>query len=132
MRASIAPLQSRKGEAARVVGGWWAVLGGAQALPPSQASKACEPLNCQPSAQMPCCSLFSFYQVTTAVSATYMITLPSSVERHLEAFSWISFELEGLGLPLACMGLDCCMVVATGYIGPGRRQRRRQLPSTRV
>ena len=52
-----------------------------------------------------CRRLFSFYQIATKVGATYLVTFPSSVEQSLDAFSWINLELDGLGLPLACIGL---------------------------
>ena len=50
-------------------------------------------------------SLWSFYQIATKVGATYVVTFPPSVERSLDAFSWVNLELDGLGLPLACLGL---------------------------
>ena len=49
--------------------------------------------------------LWSFYQIATKVGATYLVTFPPSVERSLDAFSWVNLELDGIGLPLACVGL---------------------------
>jgi len=49
--------------------------------------------------------LFSFYQVLTKVGETYSVIYPPSVERTLEVFAWTNLELDGLGLPLVCMGL---------------------------
>ena len=49
--------------------------------------------------------LFTFYQVATKVGETYLVTYPESVERSLEFFSFVNLELDGLGLPLACISL---------------------------
>ena len=48
---------------------------------------------------------WSFYQITTQVGETFIITFPQSVEKALEVVSFVSLELDGLGLPLACAGL---------------------------
>ena len=50
--------------------------------------------------------LFTFYQIATKVGETYLMTFPPTVERTLEVFSFTNLELDGLGLPLACMGLS--------------------------
>ena len=49
--------------------------------------------------------LFSFYQIATGVGTTYVVNYPQSVEHSLNALSFVNLELEGLGLPLACMGM---------------------------
>ena len=49
--------------------------------------------------------LFSFYQITTKVAETYLVTFPPSVESTLEVFSFTNLELDALGLPLACVQL---------------------------
>ena len=48
---------------------------------------------------------FSFYQVATKVGSTYIVVFPSSVEATLDFLSFVNLELDGLGLPLACMRL---------------------------
>ena len=50
--------------------------------------------------------LWSFYQVVTKVGETYMITFPEGVERTLDTLSFVNFELDALGLPLACVKLS--------------------------
>ena len=50
--------------------------------------------------------LFSFYQIATKVGETYLITFPPSVESSLKVFSFTNLELDGLGLPLACIKLS--------------------------
>ena len=49
--------------------------------------------------------LFSFYQIATKVGETYIVRYPPSVERSLEVLSFTNLELDGIGLPLACMQL---------------------------
>ena len=49
--------------------------------------------------------LFSFYQIVTKVPETYLVTYPSSVESTLNTLSFTNLELDGLGLPLACVSL---------------------------
>ena len=49
--------------------------------------------------------LFTFYQIATKVGETYMVTFPRSVETSLEYLSAVNLELDGLGLPLACVSL---------------------------
>ena len=49
--------------------------------------------------------MYSFYQITTKVGETYVVVFPKAVERSLEALSFVNLELDGLGLPLACLGL---------------------------
>ena len=49
--------------------------------------------------------LFSFYQIATKVGETYIVTYPPSVESALGVFSFTNLELDGLGLPLACVSL---------------------------
>ena len=49
--------------------------------------------------------LFSFYQIVTKVGETYAVTYPPSVEKTLEVFAFTNLELDGLGLPLACLNL---------------------------
>ena len=48
---------------------------------------------------------FSFYQISTKVGETYMVVYPPSVETILDFLSFVSLELDGLGLPLACVSL---------------------------
>ena len=36
---------------------------------------------------------------------TYVVSFPRSVERSLDAFTFVNLELDGLGLPLACISL---------------------------
>ena len=48
---------------------------------------------------------FSFYQVATKVGETYMVVYPESVETTLEFLSFVNLELDGLGVPLACVSL---------------------------
>ena len=49
--------------------------------------------------------IFSFYQIVTRVQETYRMAYPPSVERSLEAFAWVGLDIDGFGLPLACVGL---------------------------
>ena len=49
--------------------------------------------------------LVSFYQVATTVETTFLVALPRSIAQPLGIFSFVNLELDGLGLPLACMGL---------------------------
>ena len=51
-------------------------------------------------------TLFSFYQIVTKIGETYMVAYPQSVEKTLEFFAFTNLELDGLGLPLACIGLS--------------------------
>ena len=48
---------------------------------------------------------WSFYQITTQVGETFLVTFPKSVEKALEVLSVVNLKLDGLGLPLACAGL---------------------------
>ena len=49
--------------------------------------------------------LFTFYQIATKVGQTYLVVFPKSVEQSLEVLSFVNLELDGLGLPLACVKL---------------------------
>ena len=49
--------------------------------------------------------LFSFYQIVTKVGETYSVAYPASVASSLEIFALTNLELDGLGLPLACVSL---------------------------
>ena len=49
---------------------------------------------------------WSFYQIVTKVSETYMVAFLASVESALVALSFSNLELDGLGLPLACVKLS--------------------------
>ena len=48
---------------------------------------------------------FSFYQIATKVGETYMVVYPESVGATLDVLSFVNLELDGLGLPLACVNL---------------------------
>ena len=50
--------------------------------------------------------LWSFYQIATKVGETYLVAFPKSVEKSLEVLSFVNLELDGLGLPLACVELS--------------------------
>ena len=50
-------------------------------------------------------TLVSFYQIITKVGETYAVTYPPSVEKTLDVFAFTNLELDGLGLPLACLSL---------------------------
>ena len=80
--------------------------------------------------------LWTFYQIATRVADTYVVTFPRSVERSINTFSFVSLELEGLGLPLACMSLGSfynrllfmmvapiVLVVCVNLVGWVRRDR---------
>ena len=49
--------------------------------------------------------LWTFYQIATRVGETYLITFPRRVEQSLDTLSFVNLELDGLGLPLACVEL---------------------------
>ena len=49
--------------------------------------------------------LFGFYQIATKVGDTYLVSFPRSVETTLEFVSFVNLELDGFGLPLACVSL---------------------------
>ena len=79
---------------------------------------------------------FSFYQIATKVGETYMVVYPESVEATLEVLSFVNLELDGLGLPLACvslgsfraklsfmMGAPAAVLLLTKLVGWVRRDR---------
>ena len=49
--------------------------------------------------------LFSFYQIVTKIGETYAVVYPENIERILKFFAFTNLELDGMGLPLACIGL---------------------------
>ena len=49
--------------------------------------------------------LFSFYQIVTKIGETYAVVYPEKIERILKFFAFTNLELDGMGLPLACIGL---------------------------
>ena len=80
---------------------------------------------------------WSFYQIATNVGETYLIVYPDSVQRSLDIFSFVSLELDTIGLPLACVNLGgfektlafimifpVGVLLLAGFVGWCRRDRK--------
>ena len=50
--------------------------------------------------------LVSFFQISTKVPTVYQVRMPGAVQDVVKGFSFVSLDVDAIGLPWRCLGIN--------------------------